>query len=153
MKAAMSDSVVIRSPLTSDLEALASLLGELGYPVSPSAVASRLDRLAQHADIAVLVADRSGTPVGLATAHIIEAIHVDEPVAMLTALVVAEHHRGRGIGRMLVDAAEAWSVRSGALRITVASGLARAVAHAFYEAMGYENTARRYSKILGRPER
>lgn len=144
----MTDSVVIRSPSTSDLEALASLLGELGYPASPTAVASRLDRLARHADIDVFVADRGGVVAGLATAHIVEAIHVDEPVAMLTALVVAEAHRGRGIGRMLVEAAEAWSVRAGALRITVASGLARAAAHAFYEAMGYENTARRYSKIL-----
>ena len=62
----MNDVVVIRSWSASDLEALASLLGELGYPASASAVKSRLDRLARHADIAVFVADRAGVPVGLA---------------------------------------------------------------------------------------
>lgn len=145
----MRDGVVIRPPSPSDLAELASLLGELGYPASTSAVESRLGRLARHADVAVFVADRDGTAVGLATGHVLEVVHADDDVAMLTALIVAERHRGQGIGRGLVDAVENWAVRRGARRITVASGLGRAVAHTFYEKLGYEHTARRYSKLLG----
>jgi GNAT superfamily N-acetyltransferase len=141
-------SIVVRSPSTGDLADLAGLLGELGYPTSATAVGSRLDRLAREANVAVLVADRDGTAVGLATAHVLTVIHADEAVAMLTALIVAESHRGQGIGRNLVDAVETWAVRCDARRITVAAGLARSVAHAFYERLGYEHTARRYSKVF-----
>jgi GNAT superfamily N-acetyltransferase len=144
----MNDSVAIRSPLPSDLDELASLLGELGYPASPSAVASRLSRLARHADVAMFVADLDGSAVGLATGHMLDAIHHDQPVAMLSALIVAERCRGRGVGRALVDAVETWAARYGSRRITVATALAREGAHAFYERLGYEHTSRRYSKVL-----
>ena len=146
-------SVVIRPPSPTDLPALTDLLGQLGYPAKPLAVKTRLDRLAEQANVTVLVADRDGTPVGLATAHILDVIHADTAVAILTALVVGEAHRHHGIGRSLVDAAETWAIQRGASRITVATGLARAGAHAFYERLGYEHTARRYAKDLGRAKR
>jgi len=57
-------AAVVRSPSTTDLSGLVSLLGELGYPASSQAVAARLDRLAGQANVTVLVADQAGTPVG-----------------------------------------------------------------------------------------
>jgi GNAT superfamily N-acetyltransferase len=128
-------------------------LSQLGYPAKPPAVEARLDRLAQQANVVVLVADRGGEPAGLATAHILDVIHADAALAILTALVVGEAHRHHGIGRSLVDAAETWAIQRGASRITVATGLARAGAHAFYERLGYEHTARRYAKDLGGAKR
>jgi len=47
-----------------------------------------------------------------------------------------------------VEAVEGWAREQRAHRVTVASGLARAEAHAFYERLGYEHTARRYSRLL-----
>jgi GNAT superfamily N-acetyltransferase len=69
-------------------------------------------------------------------------------VAILSALIVAGDHRGQGVGRSLVDTVETWALGRGAGRIVVAAGLARPGAHAFYERLGYEHTARRYSKLL-----
>jgi GNAT superfamily N-acetyltransferase len=143
-------SIVVRSPSTGDLAGLASLLGDLGYPTQAQDVEARLGRLARQANVTVLVASCEETPVGLATAHVVDVIHADDPVAILTALVVAESHRKQGIGPSLVEASEHWAVGRGATRMTVASGLARAVAHEFYERLGYEHTARRYSKSLRR---
>jgi GNAT superfamily N-acetyltransferase len=111
-------------------------------------VRDRVARLSASSDTAILVADEAGAPVGLATVHVMPFLHVDEPMAMLGALVVASRHRGRGIGRSLVEAAERWATARAAPRMTVASGLARGDAHLFYERLGYEHTARRYSKIL-----
>jgi GNAT superfamily N-acetyltransferase len=127
---------------------LAALLAELGYPADSAAVRDRLARLTARSDVAVFVADDGSAEAGLATVHVIPCIHVDEPMAMLSALVVGERHRGRGIGRGLVTAAERWAIERGAPRMTLVSGLARRDAHAFYERLGYEHTGRRYSKML-----
>jgi hypothetical protein len=42
----------------------------------------------------------------------------------------------------------AWARALGANRIVDTSGLARTDAHAFYERIGYEHTARRFSRSL-----
>ena len=138
----------MRPPHAGDLADLASLLGELGYPTTVAAAEKRLRLFAQHPDVAVFVADREARAVGLATAHLLRVLHADRPMVVLSALVVAERARGEGIGRLLVDAVEAWGARRGAYRVTVASGLVRDGAHAFYERLGYEHTSRRYSKLL-----
>lgn len=139
---------VIRAPRASDLEAIAGLLGELGYPSSASAVEVRLAEFIKAAHLAVFVADNGHGPVGLATAYVVPAVHADHPVAVLSALVVAEGERGKGVGRQLVEAAHAWARDRHAYRITVSSGLAREGAHAFYERLGYVHTSRRYSRLL-----
>ena len=140
--------MILRAAVPGDLPALASLMGELGYPSSEAQVAERLARMARREDMAVLVADDGGAMIGFASVMAVDVIHVDPPAGMLVALVVAEAHRGRGIGRALADAAESWARSRGADRLTLASGLGRHGAHAFYEKIGYEHTARRYAKLL-----
>jgi len=55
-------------------------------------------------------------------------------------LVTAKLMRRRGIGRLLVECAESWAVRVGAQAIVVRSNVKRLESHAFYVALGYENT-------------
>jgi GNAT superfamily N-acetyltransferase len=74
----------------------------------------------------------------------------DAPRAMLTALVVREDTRGRGVGRALVAAVEHWARERGAGRVVVTTALRRAGAHAFYERLGFEFTGRRYVKSITR---
>ena len=81
---------VIRAPRPGDAEALAALLRELGYPTTATRLQQRLAELAGETRLAVFVAEFAGTPIGLATAHIIRVVHSDNPVAVLSALVVAE---------------------------------------------------------------
>ncbi len=138
----------IRPPRADDVDAIAALLGELGYPTSPAAAESRLADLVSQRHVAVFVAEVGEKPVGLATAYIVPVVHANDPVAVLSALVVHAGQRRRGVGRRLVEAAEAWARDRRAYRVTVSSGLARADAHAFYERLGYEHTSRRYSKML-----
>ena len=140
--------MILRPAAPGDLPALASLMGELGYPSSEAQIAERLARLSRRNDMAVLVAEDEGAVIGFASVMAVDVIHVDPPAAMLVALVVAEARRGRGVGRMLAEAAEAWARAHGADRLTLASGHARRGAHAFYERIGYEHTARRYAKLL-----
>ena len=79
-------------------------------------------------------------------------LHADAPVAYITVLVVAPAMQGRGAGRTLVAAAEAWARAAGCRRLTVTSAEHRADAHESYPRIGLPYTGRRYSRSLDGPE-
>lgn len=139
---------VIRRPDAADAPAIADLVGELGYPATPEEVLARLGRMREYPHATVLVAELDGRVVGLATGHAFPSIHVTSIVAWLSTLVVSAAHHGRGVGRGLSAAIEAWARELGAVRISVSSGLHRVEAHAFYEHMGYERSGLRLTKPL-----
>ena len=64
------------------------------------------------------------------------------------ALVVDARYRRKGIGAALMGSIETWARERGAGVVVLNSGDGRADAHAFYERLGYENTARRYLKRI-----
>ena len=147
-----AEPVIVRRAAASDASALARLVGELGYPADADAMPTRLAALYESGHAVALVAERGGTVIGLATAHVITTIHAPAPVALLTALVVAGSARGHGAGRRLVAAAEEWAREHGAVRIAVTSGAQRTEAHQFYERIGYRRTGVRFGRLL-EPER
>src|SRR5881397_1560051 len=119
------DTVIVRPATAADSAPIADLLGQLGYPCEPSDVPDRLRRLGAGGDAAAIVATLDGAVVGLATMHSRVVLHSATPVAQLTALVVPETLRGRGIGRTLVDAVDAWARERGATRLVVTTALHR----------------------------
>ena len=143
------NDVVIRPPRPTDSAAIASLMGELGYPAWPEEIPARLKELALDAkSSAMWVAELDGRAVGIATARKFPAIHQSAPVVWLTVLVVAESARGRGVGTRLVNEAEEWAREQGARRIALTSALHREEAHDFYKRLGYEQTGVRLAKVL-----
>ena len=98
--------LTIRDARPGDAEALASLIGQLGYPTSAKAVARRMERLRTSKADRLVVAERDGAVVGLASLHTSLSVEYDEPAAKLSAIVVDERHRRRGIGQALVEAME-----------------------------------------------
>jgi GNAT superfamily N-acetyltransferase len=119
-----------------DVERVADLLTQLGYPTTGSSVAARFARIDAEQN-ALLVADESGT----ARAWIHVAVHAyleSDDTAEIVGLVVADGHRSRGIGTSLVDAAESWAAGKGCRALRVRSRIVRERAHAFYERAGFE---------------
>ncbi|HXE92548.1 MAG TPA: GNAT family N-acetyltransferase [Gaiellaceae bacterium] len=137
----------IRDARAADAAAIAELLGELGYPATGAAVTSRLERLVIVGD-RVVVADVDGEVAGLAHLHVSPTIEHERPAGKLGALVVAESHRGRGIGRLLVEAVEEEATARGCGIFFVTTAERRDDAHAFYESLGLERTGRRYGRTL-----
>lgn len=124
---------MIREATASDAAALAALSTQLGYPTNPEEAAQRLAALG---DGAVLVAEEGGAVLGW--------IHVcgirffqSPPFAEIGGLVVDEAARGRGVGRLLVQAAVRWAAEQGYAKLRVRSNVVREDAHRFYEREGF----------------
>jgi GNAT superfamily N-acetyltransferase len=139
--------VTIRDASPADSEAIAGLLGELGYPTTVEAVHSRLERLQIVGD-RVVVADSGYEVVGLAHLQVTPAIELDRPAAKIGALIVAEAHRGEGIGRALVEAVDAEARARGCALLFLTTSERRTDAHEFYKRVGLEETGKRFTKLL-----
>ena len=140
--------LAIRDARPEDAEALARLLGQLGYPAEVDDVARRAERMAKSDDDRLVVAELDSQVVGLAGIHVSLSVEYDDPAAKLSAIVVDERHRRRGIGEALVEAAVAEARARGCCLIFLTTAERRADAHAFYARLGFEETGRRFVKML-----
>ena len=142
----VNSSIHIRNATPGDAIAIAELLAVLGYPSPADSIPDRLRRINASQASTALVAELDHQVVGIVTAQLVPSIHDDAPVALITTLVVSTALQGRGIGRALVAAAEAWTHAGGAMRVAVTSRTHRVEAHRFYEQLGYEKTGVRLVK-------
>jgi len=126
-----------RVPQLSDAPRLAELSTQLGYPVSAVELALRLTHLLSCPDHHLVLAEISPHLV-VGWIHVGEQwVLESEPACEILGLVVDQNHRGRGIGRLLVAAAESWAKARGLSTIKVRSNVVRAESHPFYERLGF----------------
>ena len=139
--------LTVRPARAEDRDAIADLLGQLGYPASPDAVPPRLERMQIVGDH-VAVAEVDGAVVGLAALQVSPTLEDDLPAAKLAVLVVDQRHRRSGVGRSLVEAVEAEARRRGCGVFFLTTAERRGGAHSFYRRIGLEETGRRFAKRL-----
>ena len=145
MPGSASLSYEVRAATAGDVPELARLLALLGYPIEERVLVERLGAFSAAGELA-LVADAGDRLLGLATIHVTPVLHRAGPVGRVTALVVDDETRGRGVGRALVTAAEAILASRGCVLIEVTSNRRRTDAHAFYERLGFVATSLRFGK-------
>ena len=143
--------ITIRSATTADSDQVARLVSTLGYPSSSSQMSKRLESILSDDDYATLVACDGEVMVGFIGTRVGPLYESDGHYGQIMALAVAIDHQRRGIGRMLMHAAESMLVARGVCFLVVTSGNQRTDAHAFYEKNGYTFTGRRYKKIPQTP--
>ena len=146
------DDMITRSAQSEDVEALANLMTELGYPTSSDEMDRRFQAISADSSYATLVAARGGDVLGMVGLHLERFYESNSSCVRIMALVVGSEHRGRGVGRILVSAAEDWARQRGAREIMLTTHKRRADAHRFYVSMGYEATGYRFYKPLGASE-
>ena len=123
--------------LPGDAAAIADLTTQLGYPATEADIRKRFDLIKERWDARLLVASQPSMPI-LGWIHV-QATYLLEvdPRTEIWGLVVAESARGLGVGRALVEAAEAWAVTLGFTAMAVNSNALRVQAKGFYEHLGY----------------
>ncbi|MGH6662431.1 MAG: GNAT family N-acetyltransferase [Rhodospirillales bacterium] len=132
------------------LPAVAALCGELGYTDEAISVASRFPAIHRDPDHGLLVTvDIAGAVVGFLHVFARRTLHA-EAAAQVVAMAVAEGHRRRGIGTLLLERAEAWAADNGLAAVMLYSRDGRDDAHGFYAALGYRPKVglSRYDKPL-----
>jgi GNAT superfamily N-acetyltransferase len=140
-------ALTFRDATTADADAVARLLGQLGYPAGPDEVSPRLERLGIVGD-RVLVAELGDEVIALAHLQVTPTIEYDRPAAKIGALVVDESHRGEGVGRALVEALEQEARARGCVVMFLTTSARRTDAHEFYRRVGLEETGKRFTKSL-----
>ena len=143
--------VAVRSARLGDADQLARLFDQLGHPQTVGALRRQLERLLADPRADVLVADDGGALIGATTYAFVPVAHDSGPWCRITTLVVDDAHRGRGIGRLLVAAAESAAREAACSRIEATSAVHRSDAHRFYERLGYGRGSSHFLKRLPGP--
>jgi ribosomal protein S18 acetylase RimI-like enzyme len=137
----------IRNVRATDLVGVSRLLGELGYPVTDDLVAERLASIGDQRG-AVFVAETGEVVVGWV--HVCAAASLQYgQFAEVTGLVIAEDHRGAGIGGRLMAEAESWARNEGFPEVRLRSRSSRLRTHGFYRGLGYTEVKEQVMFVKG----
>jgi GNAT superfamily N-acetyltransferase len=132
--------ISIRRMTIEDVPIVQVLLSQLGYPLDTQEVQCRYEAVTEAEDHTLMVAEQAGRVIALCHLYVRPALD-KPPEAVVQALVVDQAVRGRGVGKIVMAAAEACVKDRGFVSVALASNVTRDEAHAFYEAIGYQRAA------------
>ena len=147
----MNESVYVRPMAEADVAAGRLLLDQLGYDLTATEMRRRYAVIANTTGHAILVAECEARPVGLVHLYVRPALD-KPPEVMVQAIVIDAAHRSKGIGKILMSAAESWASERGYNSVALYSNLSRSGAHSFYETLGYQliATSHLFRRELGK---
>jgi GNAT superfamily N-acetyltransferase len=127
-----------RHPPEPHIVQLAALQREVGFAVTPDDVRRRLETLPREDRLLMALSGESL----LGYAHLRVTCDLsNEETAEVVAIVVARAFRRQGVGRRLIAASETWAIESGRARLLLRTDVVRTDAHAFFLALGYEESS------------
>jgi ribosomal protein S18 acetylase RimI-like enzyme len=144
-------SVYLRDAGEADMEALTTLIADLGYPTTIDEIHLRFQNIFKQNGFRTLLAIADdGQPAGFIGMSASYGYEHNAIYIRVLALAVAGNYRNRGIGRILMDEAEKWGTELNAYMIVLTSGLRdeRKAAYAFYQSIGYEIKSSGFVKKL-----
>ena len=143
----MSESQVqIRHARAADAGAVALLAGELAqsFAFSREKFDLAYPELLTAQDACLLLAADGDQCLGYLLGFRHLTFYAGGPVAWIEEILVRGEHRGRGTGRALMSTFERWAAGQGC----ALAALATRRAAPFYHALGYEDSATYFRKVL-----
>ena len=137
----------IRSATHKDIEQILDLMCELGYPSKKDILIENLVEYERLDGYEVLVAEQGGAVLGCISLHVMKLFHISGNAGRITSLVVSAEHRGLGVAKSLINAADEYFKSRGCVKTEVTSGDHRKEAHLLYQAQGFALDERRFIKI------
>jgi ribosomal protein S18 acetylase RimI-like enzyme len=156
MSAKAQPRPIIRRATSADLQAigiLGALLVEVHHDFdsrrflaprnrTPADYASFLSRQLEDPDIAVLAADDNGDVLGYTYAGVegYDYMALRGPAGVVYDIIVDPEYRGRGIGRLLLDATLAFLESRGAPRVVLSTAAQNEPAQRLFARVGFRRT-------------
>ena len=118
---------------------------------TPADYASFISTQLEDPDVAVLVADDSGEVIGYAYAAVegYDYMALRGPAGVLHDVIVDPGHRGRGVGRLLIDAALAFFRSRGVPRVVLSTADRNEAAQRLFTSLGFRRTMIEMTRELG----
>jgi ribosomal protein S18 acetylase RimI-like enzyme len=129
-----------------DAEAALALARDFAtsFVVDSTAFSESFSTLLADPHACLLVAEQAGQVVGYLLGFEHLSFYANGPVAWVEEITVSTYHRRRGIGRLLMQGFEGWAATRGARLVALATRRAAS----FYQALGYEELASYFRKLL-----
>lgn len=109
---------------------------QLGYPLSVHEIEKNITEVISSNDHAAFIAIMGNEVAGWI--HAFRAVFLESnPFIEIGGLVVDENHRGKGIGKKLVERIKQWCMEKEISSLRVRSQLKRKEAHQFYLSNGF----------------
>jgi GNAT superfamily N-acetyltransferase len=136
----------VRRARAGDAEGVAGLAADLAqsFPFSQESFRASYPALLADERACLLVAVNGRKSVGYLLGFRHLTFYANGPVGWVEEIAVRHQDRGRGIGRSLMDAFEGWAAGQGCALIALATRRAAP----FYLALGYEESATYFRKVL-----
>tara|TARA_B100000676_G_scaffold302804_1_gene352348 strand:+ start:206 stop:670 length:465 start_codon:yes stop_codon:yes gene_type:complete len=133
--------IMLRPSTSNDAPALEKLFVQLGYDIDRVEIQKKITILAGMPGAHAVVAEIEAQVVGFISLHILHWPHVINPVSRVTALVIDEKWRGKGVGSKMISHVEKLAISDGCslMEVTSAAHRAEGGTHTFYQQLGYRN--------------
>ena len=141
---------IIRKMEDQDYKPIANLIrNELGYgDSSDEEVEARLAMMKNREDYLTLIAMYANKIAGFIGLIRGIAYEFSGYYIRIVALAVKKEYQGKGIGSKLLEEAESYAKKMGAVMIAVNSGLQRSGTHVFYANRGYIKKGYSFKKSI-----
>jgi len=128
--------ITIREMTANDARSVNMLSKQLGYPLSIEQTLQNINAVLQSKDHTAFVAEYENEIVGWIGAS--QAIMIEVmPHCEINGLVIDQDHRGKGIGKLLVDKVKQWAGEKNNSKVGLRCNVKRTEAHLFYEHLGF----------------
>ena len=145
-----NEEISLRDADIGDVAQITILINELGYPTDEAGMETRLQGIFNQPDYKTMVAVLNNEVVGMVGAMKGHYYEKNGQHMRILAFVVKQSCRRKGIGKILMNAAEQWAVEQGLHASLLTSGIRdeRKDAYAFYQKSGYEIKSSGFVKEL-----
>ncbi|PYS82667.1 MAG: GNAT family N-acetyltransferase [Acidobacteria bacterium] len=122
-------------------------------PGTPAGYASFMSAQLEDPDMTVLVADDNGDVIGYAFAAVegYDYMALRGPAGVLHDVIVDPEHRGRGVGRLLIDAVLEFFRSRGVPRVVLSTAERNEAAQRLFASMGFRRTMIEMTRELDDP--
>jgi GNAT superfamily N-acetyltransferase len=137
----------IRDAKVADFESITLLSNQLGYKTTGEKTKERLSEIMASNDNCAFVATANGIVTGWI--HGFYTLRIESaPFVEIGGLVIDEHFRRKGIGKILVQKVIEWAELKNTGTIRVRCNTIRKESHQFYSSIGFEEV--KEQKIFSR---